>query len=127
MSAPAGDRMLLPAVSCCAMKLTAIKLVHTAIWAVFAGAIVAIPVAAVLGAWAWTLGLAGLVLVEVAVLAGNGWTCPLTAVAARHTADRAPNFDIYLPRWLAEHNKTVFGWLYVAGLAVAAACWAAHG
>ena len=23
--------------------------------------------------------------------------------------DRAPNFDIYLPRWLAQHNKTIFG------------------
>lgn len=59
--------------------------------------------------------LTGIVLVEILVLAWNGWRCPLTRVAARHTADRRDNFDIYLPAWLARHNKAIFGSLLVAG------------
>jgi hypothetical protein len=42
--------------------------------------------------------------------------CPLTAVAARYTAERRPNFDIYLPAWLARHNILIFSTLYAAGL-----------
>ena len=62
------------------------------------------------------LGLIAFVLIEVVVLAVNGMRCPLTGVAARYTAERQDNFDIYLPLWLARHNKQVFGGLYVAGI-----------
>ena len=44
-------------------------------------------------------------------------------MAARHTGDRRDNFDIYLPEWLARHNKSIFGTLYVAGLVVLAWAW----
>ena len=37
--------------------------------------------------------LAGIVLLEVAVLLINGWRCPLTIVAERYTTDRRHNFD----------------------------------
>ncbi|MBB1092471.1 hypothetical protein HUU61_14375 [Rhodopseudomonas palustris] len=40
--------------------------------------------------------------------------CPLTAVAARYTDERADNFDIYLPIWLARHNRLIFGTLFAA-------------
>lgn len=60
-------------------------------------------------------GDAGIVSLDVIVLVLNGWSCPLTGVAARFTDDRSPNFDIYLPVWLAKHNKTLFGSLFVAG------------
>jgi hypothetical protein len=50
------------------------------------------------------------------VLLFNRMRCPLTGVAARYTDDRRDNFDIYLPEWLARHNKTIFGTLYVAGV-----------
>ena len=95
--------------------LVGIKLLHTAIWLVFAGSIVAIPFA---GAWRhfrWVVGLTGLVLVECAVLASNQGRCPLTDVAGRYTAERTDNFDIYLPLWLARHNKSVFGALFALG------------
>ncbi len=46
------------------------------------------------------------------------WRCALTDVAARYTDGRADNFDIYLPRWLARHNKELFGGIFVAGLLV---------
>jgi hypothetical protein len=30
-------------------------------------------------------------------------------------ADRADNFDIFLPEWLARHNKLVFGTIFALG------------
>ena len=56
-------------------------------------------------------------------MALNKWSCPLTAVAARYTEDRRPNFDIYLPEWLAKYNKHIFGPLYIAGVVFALAHW----
>jgi hypothetical protein len=97
--------------------LRAIRLLHTVVWAIFAGAIVAIPVCTWRRELAWAWGLIAFVLLEVMVLVLNGMRCPLTDVAARHTDDRRANFDIYLPRWLAQHNRTIFGTLYVAGIA----------
>jgi hypothetical protein len=49
--------------------------------------------------------------------------CPLTDLAARYTDDRRDNFDIYLPEWLARHNKRIFGWLFVGGLVFTAVRW----
>lgn len=103
--------------------LVAVKVVHTVVWAFFAGCIVAIPVASLRGEHRGAAWLAGLVLLEVGVLALNRWRCPLTSVAARYTDDRRDNFDIYLPRWLARHNKVLFGGLYVAGVVFALARW----
>jgi hypothetical protein len=93
-----------------------VKLVHTAAWAFFASCILGIFVAASMGALRWAVGGIAIVAVEVGILALNQWRCPLTAVAARYTPERAPNFDIYLPRWLAQYNKEIFGPLYVAGI-----------
>jgi uncharacterized membrane protein len=93
--------------------LVRIKLLHTAVWLFFVVCIVAIPVAAARNQFQWALVFSGLVLVECAILAVNRGTCPLTAVAARHTEERAPNFDIYLPRWLAQYNKMIFGSAFV--------------
>jgi hypothetical protein len=103
--------------------LRLVKLVHTVVWAVFAGSIVLLPVAAWRGHFALALVLIGLVLVEVLVLLANRWRCPLTDVAARYTDDRPDNFDIYLPLWLARYNKQIFGTLFVVGLLVTALAW----
>jgi hypothetical protein len=104
-----------------ARRLTAIRLLHTAVWAVFAGCIVAIPVLAWQGRSRVAAVLAAVVLGEVVVLWLNRWSCPLTAVAARYTDDRRANYDIYLPEWLARYNKQIFGPLYVAGVVYALA------
>ncbi|MBZ0250662.1 MAG: hypothetical protein K8F93_13485 [Burkholderiales bacterium] len=104
-------------------SLTLIRTAHTAIWAFFAGCILAIPAAAWLGRHEVAAWLIAIVFVEVAVLVANRWRCPLTAVAARYTEDRRDNFDIYLPAWLARHNKAIFGGLYAAGIAYAVATW----
>lgn len=92
-----------------------IKLLHTVVWAFFAGCILMIPVAALFGRLQVAVVLVGVVAVEVVVLLVNRWTCPITPWAARHTDDRRPNFDIFLPQWLAEHNKALFGSLYGLG------------
>ena len=104
-----------------AKRLRMIKAWHTVAWTVFAGCIAAIPVAAWQGRFDVAALLAVIVFVEIVVLWLNRWSCPLTAVAARYTADRRPNFDIYLPAWLARWNKQIFGPLYVAGVAYAVA------
>jgi hypothetical protein len=74
------------------------------------------PVAAWRNHFGWASILASIVLVESVVLLANGWRCPLTDIAARYTADRSDNFDIYLPVWLARHNKTLFGTIFAVGL-----------
>lgn len=106
-----------------AAKLKAIKAAHTLVWALFAGCIVAIPIAALLSEHRVAAWLAAIVAGEVVVLVLNRFRCPLTAIAARYTDDRRANFDIYLPEWLARHNQAIFGTLYFAGLAFALAHW----
>lgn len=95
--------------------LVGIKLLHTVVWLFFASCIVAIPFAGATRRFAWATVLSGLVLVECAVLAVNRGRCPLTDLASRYTKERKDNFDIYLPLWLAQRNKTIFGMLFVAG------------
>ena len=96
--------------------LRVVKVVHTLAWAIFAGCIVAIPVAAYVRNFQLATLLIAIVLVEVIVLIANHFRCPLTDVAARYTSDRRPNFDIYLPLWIARYNKEIFGSLFVAGI-----------
>jgi uncharacterized membrane protein len=104
-------------------SLRLIKAVHTLAWAFFVACIAAIP----LLAWARRFDLAllfiGIVFVEVVVIVVNAWRCPLTAVAARYTDDRRPNFDIYLPEWLARYNKEIFGSLFGAGVLLTVILW----
>jgi hypothetical protein len=97
-------------------RLRLVKVVHTVVWAFFAGCIFAIPVLAWRGEFSAALVVIAIVFLEVFVILANRWRCPLTDVAARHTDDRRDNFDIYLPVWLARHNKVIFGGLFAAGL-----------
>jgi hypothetical protein len=106
-----------------AARLRAVKIVHTAVWAFFAGCILAVPVLAWRGEFRTAFVLIAVVFVEVVVILINKWRCPLTDVAARYTDDRRDNFDIYLPVWLARHNKTIFGGLFAAGLLFTLARW----
>jgi len=108
----AGDRVL-----------RSIKVLHTVVWALFVACIVGIPIASWQGQHHRAAILALVVLGEVVVLLVNRWSCPLTAVAARYTDDRRDNFDIYLPEWVARHNKTMFGAIYVLGVVYAGVRW----
>jgi hypothetical protein len=105
-------------------KLQQIKVLHTAVWAFMAASILALPWLGWLGRFRWAFGLTLLIIGECLVLAFNGGRCPLTDVAARYTDDRACNFDIYLPLWLACQNKLIFGSLFVVGELVVLWRWA---
>lgn len=106
-------------------RLRSIRIAHTVAWAFFAGCILGIPIAAWRDSFRLAAVLTALVSVELVILAANRCRCPLTAVAARYTEDRRPNFDIYLPEWLARYNKEIFGALLVAGLVYAVLRWKA--
>jgi hypothetical protein len=67
--------------------------------------------------------MAFVVFGEVLILVANGWRGPLTTLATRFSEEGHDNFDIYLPLWLARHNKLIFGALYVAGMAFAYVRW----
>jgi len=95
--------------------LLRIKLLHTAIWAVMAASILALPWTAWFGQFRWAFWLSALILGECIVLGINHVRCPLTDMAARYTDQQPCNFDIYLPLWLACNNKRIFGSLFVAG------------
>jgi hypothetical protein len=109
------------------VALKAIKLLHSIVWALMAGCIVALPVAAWHGHFTWALALAAIIVGECVVLALNDGRCPLTDWAARYTDDRRDNFDIYLPNWLARHNKAIFGTLFVVNAGIALCAWLVGG
>lgn len=104
-------------------KLLIIKSVHTLVWTLFAGSIMAIPVFTYFRNLPVAWGLSCFVLMEVVILLVNRMRCPLTDVAATFTDDRRDNFDIFLPLWIARYNKQIFGWLYVAGIVYTLAVW----
>lgn len=103
--------------------LRLVKVVHTAVWAVFASFILVIPVLAWFERWTAAALLIAAVLVECLVVITNRMRCPLTDVAERYTDDRRHNFDIYLPEWLARYNQRIFGSLYVLAVLFTLARW----
>ena len=103
--------------------LVAIKTLHTVVWAFFVTCILALPVAGATQRFGLAGWLTALVGAECVVIALNRGKCPLTSVAARYTANRADNFDIYLPNWLARYNKQIFGTLFLAGELVVLWSW----
>jgi len=88
--------------------LIAIKALHTGVWVIQGGAIVSLPFLAWHGAYRWVAIATVLVLCHGVVIRLNGRRCPLTDLAARYTADRSPNFDAYVPVWLARNNRAIF-------------------
>ena len=103
--------------------LIVVRTLHTAIWMFVVGCILGAPIAASAGNFKLASLLIGLVALEVLVLDFNSWTCPLTDVAGRYTTRREEDFDIYLPRWLARHNKLIFTPPYLLGAAYSVLAW----
>ena len=98
-------------------KLMTIKLLHTAAW-VFMNVVILYVLYAVLvgriDRWSW-IGLAVIGL-ECPVLLIFKMACPHTIVARRYSDSQLPNFDIYLPLWLAKYNKLIYGIILVCVL-----------
>jgi hypothetical protein len=103
--------------------LTAIKALHTVVWAVLAGAIVALPFLGGQGVFRWAAIISVVIFIEGVVLVANEWRCPMTDWAAKYTTDRSPNFDIYMPNWLARHNKTIFATFFLVNEAIVLVEW----
>ena len=103
-----------------AKKLVIVKFVHTLIWLVFVAAILYVCYAGAFDrvdslVW-WCVGA---VVFEGILLLINKWKCPLTSLAYKYTDERTTGFDIYIPKWLARHNKSLFSALFLVGLSLA--------
>lgn len=100
-----------------AQKLLLLKLLHTLIWAIFVwviGYVIYSGLADRITPWTW-IGI-GLVIGEGLVLLIFKMFCPLTVMARRYSDSQKDNFDIFLPNWLARHNKLIFTSLFLIGL-----------
>ena len=76
------------------------------------------------GVQGWCLWVApGLLAVETVVFAGNGMTCPLTALAIRYGAEKGYAFDTFLPERATRHTFRFFGSLMLVGLVLLAMQW----
>ncbi|MCL2812655.1 MAG: hypothetical protein FWD25_12310 [Clostridia bacterium] len=97
--------------------LILIKLIHTAIWCVFAAAIFYVLYAGIFDRVTVLVWYCiGLFFVEGLVLLICKWRCPLTIAARKYTNNPKAGFDIFLPAWLAKHNKMIFSILFAIGL-----------
>lgn len=94
-----------------------IKLLHTLIWVVLAGATIGVLYSGLSGhITVYTWVAIAMILLEGIVLLIFKWSCPLTLVARKYSDSPKDNFDIYLPNWLARHNKMIFTTMFLAGL-----------
>lgn len=90
-------------------KLILIKTIHTLVWLFFNVVIFYMLYAVIvnkLDKWLW-IGY-GLFLLEGLTLLYFKFFCPLTIIARRYSNSTKDNFDIYLPNWLARHNKKIY-------------------
>ncbi len=97
--------------------LILIKILHTIIWAFFASAIFYVSYCGITGEINMLTWVAiGFVFLEALILLAFKWMCPLTVIARKYSDSQKENFDIYLPEWLAKHNKVIFTILFVVAL-----------
>ncbi|NER10168.1 hypothetical protein SAMN06265375_101294 [Muriicola jejuensis] len=100
-------------------KLWAIKLIHTVIWAFFVFVIFYIlytGIADTVNIYTW---------IGIVLILGEGLTllifkmfCPLTLIARKYSDSTKDNFDIFLPNWLARHNKLIFTSIFAIGVLI---------
>lgn len=91
------------------LKLFLVKLLHTAIWIFFNIVIFYLVYAVIINKidiWVW-ICLALIVLEGLTLLLFKS-ICPVTLIARKYSDSNKDNFDIYLPNWLAKHNKLIY-------------------
>lgn len=102
-------------------KLLLIKLLHTVIWAFFVVVIFYIVYAGMFDKInVLTFIAIGLVVLEGIILLIFKWRCPFTVVGYKYSDTKETGFDIFLPKWLAKHNKIIFTIIFLAGLILVA-------
>jgi len=95
-------------------KLVGIKILHTVIWSFFNIIIFYLIYAVIankIDVLVW-IGIACITLEGIVLLVFE-MKCPLTLIARRYTNSTEPNFDIYLPNWLASNNKMIYTTIFV--------------
>ncbi len=95
-------------------KLTIVKTIHTLIW-VFFNIVIFYMLYAVIANKIDTLvwiGI-GIIILEGIVLMIFSKMCPLTVIARKYSDSEKANFDIYLPHWLAKHNKLIYTSIFI--------------
>ena len=101
------------------LNLTRIKILHTAIW-VFYNVVIFYLLYAVItnkiDRWTWIC--IGLIVLEGIILLVFKSICPVTLIARKYSNSREPNFDIYLPNWLARYNKEIYTTLFFIAVAI---------
>lgn len=100
-------------------KLLAIKVAHTLIWLFFVAVIFYIVYSGItnqITVFTW-IGI-GLIIMEGVVLLVFKMFCPLTLMARQYSDSEKDNFDIFLPNWLAKHNKLIFTTIFIIGLVI---------
>ncbi len=86
-----------------------LKTIHTIIWVIMTASNFVAFYFAFNGIYDYRFWIpAGILILEIVTVFINKWSCPLTPITAKYTDDRKPNFDIYLPLWLARYNKEIF-------------------
>lgn len=99
------------------IKLTFIKISHTAIWVFFNVVIFYFLYAVVVNKidkWVWIC--VSLVLAEGLILLIFKGFCPLTVMARHYSESAMDNFDIYLPNWLAKYNKLIYSIIFAVAI-----------
>jgi cbb3-type cytochrome oxidase subunit 1 len=96
-------------------KLINIKILHTLIWIGFNCIILYLIYAVAInriGAGVWIC--IGLIVLEGIILLIFKMNCPLTRIARKYSRSLQPNFDIFLPNWLALNNKVIYTSIFAA-------------
>lgn len=100
-------------------SLLVIKVIHTIIWAFFVLVIFFILYSGItnrINVFTWIA--IGLIFFEGIVLLVFRMFCPLTLIARKYSDSKKDNFDIFLPNWLAKHNKLIFILIFLVGLII---------
>lgn len=100
-------------------KLNLIKFIHTLIWLFFNGVTFYLLYAVIvdkIDKWVWIC--LSLIVLEVMVLLIFKSSCPLTILARKYSDSQKENFDIYLPNWLAKHNKVIYSIIVLISIGI---------
>ena len=100
-------------------KLTLIKSIHTMIWLFFNVVIFYLLYAVIankIDKWIWIC--IGLIVIEGIVLIVFKSICPVTLMARKYSNSTKDNFDIYLPNWLARHNKKIYSVIVIIAIII---------
>ena len=95
-------------------KLLTIKIIHTLIWVFFNIVIIYLGYAVFtnqISIWVW-MGIGSFLLEGIVLLIFKN-NCPLTILARQYSNSTKDNFDIYIPNWLARHNKLIYSSLLI--------------